>query len=197
MTLITGETKQRVNTLFEAQRSNFPAVKAASIDARKAKLKKLKIAISLREGEIIEALRKDLRKPAFESCIWEIYLMYGEIDFAIKKLSDWTQSHKIPSNFLTLMNDSRVIYEPKGVCLIIGPWNFPFQLIIGPLISAIAAGNCCMLKPPSMAPATSAIVAKIIKETFNENEIAVVEGDANVSAGLLSFPFDHIFFGEP
>jgi aldehyde dehydrogenase (NAD+) len=198
MTLITGDIKQKVNSLFEAQRSNFPAVKAASVDARKAKLKKLKIAISLREKEVIEALRKDLRKPAFESCIWEIYLMYGEIDFAIKKLSDWTQSHKIPSNFLTLMNDSRVIYEPKGVCLIIGPWNFPFQLIIGPLISAIAAGNCCMLKPPSMAPATSAIVSKIIKETFNENEIAVVEGDASVSTELLSMPFDHIFFtGSP
>jgi aldehyde dehydrogenase (NAD+) len=147
---------------------------------------------------VVDALKQDLRKPAFESCIWEIYLMYGEIDFAIKKLSDWTQSHKIPSNFLTLMNDSRVVYEPKGVSLIIGPWNFPFQLIIGPLISSIAAGNCSILKPPSMAPATSAIVAKIIKETFDENEIAVIEGDASISTELLSLPFDHIFFtGSP
>jgi len=198
MTLITGDIKQRVNTLFESQRINFPSVKAASIEARKTKLKKLKAAIALRENEVINALKIDLRKPAFESCIWEIYLMYGEIDFAIKKLSDWTQSHKIASNFLTLMNDSRVIYEPRGICLIIGPWNFPFQLIIGPLISAIAAGNCCILKPPSMAPATSAIVAKIIKETFDENEIAVIEGDASVSTELLSLPFDHIFFtGSP
>ncbi len=198
MSSLTGEMKQRINTLFEAQKLNFPKVKAESINVRKAKLEKLKKAISSRESEVVDALIKDLRKPAFESCIWEIYLMYGEIDFAIKNLSNWSKSHKIPSNFLTLMNDSRVLYEPKGVCLIIGPWNFPFQLIIGPLISAIAAGNCSILKPPSMAPATSAIVAKIIKETFSENEIAVVEGDASVSTELLDLPFNHIFFtGSP
>jgi aldehyde dehydrogenase (NAD+) len=198
MTSLTEEMQQQINTLFEAQRLNFLKIKTASINARKDKLKKLKNAISKRENEVVDALKQDLRKPAFESCIWEIYLMYGEIDFAIKKLSDWTQSHKIPSNFLTLMNDSRVVYEPKGVSLIIGPWNFPFQLIIGPLISSIAAGNCSILKPPSMAPATSAIVAKIIKETFDENEIAVIEGDASISTELLSLPFDHIFFtGSP
>ena len=198
MTLLSDDFKNNINRVFNAQRLNFPKVKADSIDARKAKLKKLKAAIESREKEVEEALKKDLRKPAFESCVWEIYLMYGEIDFAIKNLNNWTKLHKIASNFLTLMNDSRVMYEPRGVALSILPWYFPFQLIIGPLISSIAAGNCSILKPPSMAPATSAIVAKIIKETFNENEIAVIEGDALVSTELLSLPFDHIFFtGSP
>jgi aldehyde dehydrogenase (NAD+) len=193
-----SQVSENISNVFNSQKKHAAIVKAEPISARKEKLKRLKAAIESREEEIIAALYSDLRKPAFESCVWEIYLMYGEIDHALKHLSDWAKPHKMPSHLLMLMNDNRLIYEPKGVCLIVGPWNFPFQLTIGPLISAIAAGNCSIIKPASMTPATSAIVAKLIKETFSPNEITVVEGDSKVATELLSLPFDHIFFtGSP
>lgn len=195
---MTEKKQINVARIFEAQKANLQHVKNGSIHDRKNKLKKLKSAIEKREAEVTDALFKDLRKPAFESCVWEIYLMYGEIDHAIKHLNTWAKPKTIASHLLARMNSNKLIYEPRGISLIIGPWNFPFQLIIGPLISAIAAGNCCILKPASMAPATSTIIAKIIKETFSENEIAVVEGDSGVATELLSLPFDHIFFtGSP
>lgn len=195
---LTEEKKANIQRIFNAQKSHHQAVKNASINERKQKLRKLKSAIEAREAEVCDALWKDLRKSSFESCVWEVYLMYGEIDHAIKHLNSWTKHQSVPSHMLGKANGFKVIYEPRGVCLIIGPWNFPFQLIVGPLISAIAAGNSSMIKPASMAPATSAIIAKIIKEAFDEKEIAVVEGDSNVATELMSLPFDHIFFtGSP
>lgn len=196
--MIAEKKHVHITKIFEAQKVNFQNVKNSSINDRKNKLRKLKSAIEAREVEVTDALYKDLRKSPFESCIWEVYLMYGEIDHAIKHLNSWAKSKKIDSHLLARMNSNKLIYEPRGVSLIIGPWNFPFQLIIGPLISAIAAGNCSIIKPASMAPATSSIIAKIIKETFSENEIAVVEGDSNIATELLRLPFDHIFFtGSP
>lgn len=196
--VLTEVKAVKISGIFESQKLNHQSVKNCSIEGRKSKLRKLKSAIEKRETEVTDALYKDLRKSAFESCIWEVYLMYGEIDHAIKNLNKWAKPHKISSHRLAMMNTNKLIYEPRGVSLIIGPWNFPFQLVIGPLISAIAAGNCCILKPASMAPATSSIIAKIIKETFDEKEIAVVEGDSYTATELLSLPFDHIFFtGSP
>ncbi len=183
-----------IKLIFDAQKNNQIAVKLTSVNERKAKLKKLKRAIKASESLIFEALQKDLRKSVFEAAVFEVLFIYSEIDFAIKNLSVWTSPQTVPSNLVNLMTRCRITYEPKGVCLIIAPWNYPFQLLISPLISAIAAGNCCILKPSELAQATSNLVAKLIKETFNENEIAVVEGDATVSTALLSFPFNHIFF---
>jgi aldehyde dehydrogenase (NAD+) len=198
MSLLSESTKKNIHEIFNTQKANASIVKREPISTRKEKLKKLKAAIETREEEILAALHKDLRKPAFESLVWEVYLMYGEIDHALKNLSDWAKPHNMPSHLLMMMNDNKIMYEPKGVCLIVGPWNFPFQLTIGPLISAIAAGNCSIIKPASMTPATSAIVAKLIKETFSPNEITVVEGDSQVATELMSLPFDHIFFtGSP
>src|ERR1019366_8685112 len=170
------------------------SVKNCTIEERKGKLRKLKSAIEVREQDILEALKKDLRKSVFESSVMELYFIYGEIDFAIKNLSTWTKPQKVSSNLMNLMTKCRMIYESKGVSLIIAPWNYPFQLLIAPLISAIAAGNCCILKPSELAPATSRILSKLIKETFKENEIAIVEGDASVAGELLALPFDHIIF---
>ena len=180
--------------IFDAQKNNQLAVKLASIDDRKAKLKKLKAVIKANENDIFDALKKDLRKSVFESAVFEVLFIYAEIDFAIKNLPVWTSPQTVPSNLLNLMTKCKITYEPKGVCLIIAPWNYPFQLLMSPLISAIAAGNCCILKPSELAPATSGIVMKLITEIFKENEIAVVEGDVSVSTELLSLPFNHIFF---
>lgn len=186
---LTGEV-----AVFNAQKQNQLAVKLTTINERKAKLKKLKAAIEKHESAILDALKNDLRKSAFEAAVFEIYFIYAEIDFAIKNLSLWMTPQPVSSNLLNLFTSSYIHYEPKGVCLIIAPWNYPFQLLMAPLISAVAAGNCCILKPSELAPATSAVVSKFIKETFNENEIAVFEGDVDVSARLLTLPFNHIFF---
>ena len=191
---LTVDLKVNIKRVFEAQKNNQLAVKLSSIDDRKTKLKKLKAAIKIRENEIFEALKNDLRKPVFESAVFEVFFVYGEIDFAIRNLSLWTRPQTVPSNMVNMMTKCIVNFEPKGVCLIIAPWNYPFQLLISPLISAIAAGNCCMLKPSELAPATSTVLANLIKEIFNEDEIAVVEGDVSVSTELLSLPFNHIFF---
>ena len=191
---LTEEMQVDINWIFDLQKSNQLAVKLASIDDRKAKLKKLKAAIKASESFIFDALKKDLRKPVFESAVFEVFFIYAEIDFAIKNLSLWTSPQIVPSNLLNLMTKCSITYEPKGVCLIIAPWNYPLQLLMSPLISAIAAGNCCILKPSELAPATSNVIKKLIKEIFNESEITVVEGDATVSTELLSLPFNHIFF---
>src|ERR1035437_6115188 len=191
---LTEEMRVNFKRIFEAQKNNQLTVKIASIDERKAKLKKLRFAIKAKENDIFEALKKDLRKPQFESAVFEVFFTYAEIDFAIENLSCWTSPQTVPSNLLNLMTKCSITYEPKGVCLIIAPWNYPFQLLISPLVSAIAAGNCCILKPSELAPATSNVIAKLIKEIFKEDEIAVVEGDATVSTELLSLPFNHIFF---
>ncbi len=180
--------------IFNSQAKNQLSVKLTTASERKEKLKKLKSAIIANEKAILEALQKDLRKNSFEAAVFEVFFIYAEIDFAIKNLSEWMRPQTVPSNLLNLMTRCEIHYEPKGLCLIIAPWNYPFQLLMSPLVSAIAAGNCCILKPSELSPATSCIIAKIIKETFNENEIAVIEGDASVSSKLLNLPFNHIFF---
>ena len=191
---LTEEMQVDINRIFDAQKNNQLAVKLASIDDRKAKLKKLKVAIKANENAIFEALKKDLRKSVFESAVFEVFFIFAEIDFAIKNLNVWTSPQTVPSNLLNLMTKCSITYEPKGVCLIIAPWNYPFQLLMSPLVSAIATGNCCILKPSELASATSNVIAKLIKKNFKEDEIAVVEGDATVSTELLSLPFNHIFF---
>lgn len=191
---LTENMRVNFKRIFEAQKNNHLAVKLGSMEARKTKLKKLKTAIKEKENEIFEALKKDLRKPVFESAVFEVFFIYAEIDFAIKNLYSWTRPQRVSSNLLNLMTKSRIRYEPKGVCLIIAPWNYPFQLLISPLVSAIAAGNCCILKPSELAPATSSVLSNLIKETFDENEIAVIEGNVSISTELLTLPFNHIFF---
>jgi aldehyde dehydrogenase (NAD+) len=191
---LANEMNTSITEIFEAQKNNQLAVKLTSLNDRKAKLKKLKSAIKANENSVFEALKKDLRKNAFEAAVFEVLFIYAEIDFAISNLSDWTTPQPVSTNLLNIQTRCTIGYEPKGVCLIIAPWNYPFQLLMSPLVSAIAAGNCCILKPSELAAATSTVIVQLIKETFKQDEIAVVEGDAAVSRELLSLPFNHIFF---
>lgn len=183
-----------INKIFEAQQKNKYLLRLSTTTARIDKLNQLKSCIQEHEEEIYEALHSDLRKSKFESSITEILFTYSEIDFAIKNLSNWMKPRRVGKNISNLLAKSRIYYEPKGVCLIIAPWNYPFQLLIGPLVSAIAAGNCAVLKPSEYSSSTSAVIAKIIEKTFAEQEVACLQGDAKVSTHLLSLPFDHIFF---
>ena len=191
---ILEEKQLNVSKVFEKQKANLQSVKNSTTEERKAKLRKLKSAIESRESEIFDALKKDLRKSVFESSLSEVFFIYGEIDFALKNLSKWNSPHKVPSNLVNLSSKCKIKYEPKGVCLIIAPWNYPFQLILAPLVSAIAAGNCCILKSSKLVPEISKVLAKMVNEIFDEKEIYFIEGHLVDSNELLKFPFNHIFF---
>ena len=184
----------RIQTLFDRQRANQAAVKRSSANARGAKLRKLRDAILARESRIRDALAKDFRKAPAETEITEVVPVLTEIKEAIAHLSDWMRPHKVPTPMSLFGTRSHIYYEPKGVVLIIGPWNYPFQLVIAPLIAAVAAGNCAIIKPSELTPATSALLVEICGAVFSEDEVAVVEGDHVVAQQLLALPFDHFFF---
>nr|WP_121270014.1 aldehyde dehydrogenase family protein [Pedobacter schmidteae] len=185
---------QTISSVFEAQQKHKYTLRNSNPAQRIHKLKTLKAAIEKNEQSIYDALQQDLRKSYFEAAVTEVIFIYSEIDFAIKHLSQWMKPLRAGKSVASLMAKNRIYYEPKGCCLIISPWNYPFQLMMAPLLSAIAAGNCAILKPSELSPATSAIISKIVKECFEEQEICCFEGDASVSTTLLSLPFDHIFF---
>jgi len=185
---------QIINTVFYAQQKNKYSLRLSTATERIDKLHLLKLAIIEYEEEIYAALQTDLRKSKFEAAVTELIFTYSEIDFAIKNLRSWMNPRYAGKSIASLLAKNRIYYEPKGVCLIISPWNYPFQLTMSPLTSAIAAGNCAILKPSEFSSATSAVIAKIVRKVFNKDEVACFEGDESVSKALLELPFDHIFF---
>jgi acyl-CoA reductase-like NAD-dependent aldehyde dehydrogenase len=185
--------RDRVQTLLRNQRAFFSTGQTRSIDFRLAQLKALKDAIVKDQDAIIAAIHADLGKPEFEAFLTEVGVT-EEINYAIKHLRSWAKPQKVATSLTTFPSRAEIHPEPLGVALIIGPWNYPFQLMIAPLVGAIAAGNCAMLKPSELAPRTSQVVTRLIEATFAPNYIAVVEGDVEASQALLEEKFDHIFF---
>ncbi len=165
-------------------------------DFRVKQLKKLKQAILAHEQELHDALYADLKKSPEESWVTETGLVIAELNTAIRRLKKWMKPQRVATNLLNLPSSSKIIREPLGVVLIIGPWNYPFQLLINPLIGAIAAGNCVVLKPSELAPATAAVMKKIIESTFDKEYMLYVEGEgATVVPEMMNnFSFDHIFY---
>ena len=186
--------QKSIRAIFELQKAHSISLRCTRAGERKDKLRKLKLLIQENEGLIFEALQQDLRKSEFEAALTEVYFVYAEINFAIKNLSAWLKPRRVGAAISGLFTKNRIFYEPKGVSLIIAPWNYPFQLLISPLVSAIAAGNCVMLKPSELSPATSAVLLKLINNHFDPKEIACFEGGIKTSEALLELPFDHIFF---
>jgi aldehyde dehydrogenase (NAD+) len=140
----------------------------------------------------------DFKKPQADVDLSEIFPVTSEIKHTISHLSKWTSKQAVDTPLALLGSSSYITYEPKGVCLIIAPWNFPVNLLLSPLVSAIAGGNTVILKPSEFTPETSKVMAKLIKSLFNENEIALIEGGIETSTSLLELPFNHIFFtGAP
>jgi aldehyde dehydrogenase (NAD+) len=163
-----------------------------------ARLRKLEKWLRENQSALEEAVFKDLGKPAMEVGTSELFPALAEINHAVDNIDRWTRPVKIDAPLTFLGTRSEVRHEPKGACLIIAPWNYPFNLCIGPLVSCLAAGNTALLKPSEMTPHTSKFIAKLVDEVFEKDVVAVVEGDATVAAGLLQLPFDHIFFtGSP
>jgi aldehyde dehydrogenase (NAD+) len=185
---------QTLTQVFDTQVNNKYTLRLTSAEVRINKLKKLKSAIKDLEQEIYAALNSDLRKSRFEAAMAEIIFTYSEIDFAIKNLKGWMKPRFAGKSILNPFARNRIYYQSKGVCLIISPWNYPFQLTMSPLISAIAAGNCAILKPSEFSVATSAVISKIVSKAFDKNEVACFQGDESVSEALLKLPFEHVFF---
>lgn len=182
--------------LLEKMRDHFKGGATRSYQFRKEQLKKLKQSILDHEKELYDALHTDLKKSPEEVWATETGMVISELSAAIKNLKSWMSADRVRTNLLNLPSKSRVMKEPLGVVMIIGPWNYPFQLLINPLIGAIAAGNCVVLKPSEFAPATDAVMKKIIELCFPKEYILYVQGDgATVIPEMMNnFSFDHIFY---
>ena len=187
-----------IDSVFEKAQSGAKKMRLESISERKKRLKSLLHWIDNHEEVIKKAVYADFKKPAEEVDISEIYPATSEIRHALSHLNDWVKPKKIDAPLGLIGTTSTIIYEPKGACLIIGPWNFPFNLTIGPLVSCIAAGNSAVIKPSEMTPNTSEVIERMIKEVFKSEEVQVVQGGIEESTKLLSLSWDHIFFtGSP
>ncbi|MFW6295658.1 MAG: aldehyde dehydrogenase [Halothece sp.] len=185
-------TISSVQDTIQQQRNFFATGKTREISFRIEQIKKLKEAIKTHQDAILKALNQDLNKPEFEG-IFEIAVLQ-EIDHTLKHLKSWVKPKKAKTPLTQFPASAKIYPEPLGVVLIIGPWNYPFSLMISPLVGAIAAGNCAILKPSEIAPQTSHILADIIQKTFDPNYIAVIEGGVETSQQLLAEKFDSIFF---
>lgn len=192
------ETQHTIDRLFDLQQAHVVKLRKSPATARIKLLKGLLAWIMTHQEDIRKAIHADFKKPYPEIDISEIFVVTSEINHTIKHLSAWMKPKKVPTPLTMLGSTSYVHYEPKGVCLIISPWNYPFNLALGPLVSALAAGNTAIIKPSEMTPHTSALLRRLVAEVFDEHVVAVVEGEVEAAQLLLQKPFDHIFFtGSP
>ncbi len=183
-----------INELVKAQKDYYKKGKTMNLSYRMNALRSLKESIQKYEKELFDALNKDLNKAPFESYASEIGLVYTELKDAIRNLYCWNRKKKVRTPLVHFKSSSYIVSDPYGVVLIMSPWNYPFQLTIAPLIGAIAAGNCVVVKPSAYSQNTSAVMAKIIRDCFDETYIAVIEGGREANQKLLSENFDYIFF---
>ena len=193
------ESREQLEALFERQGKKRWEAAASTAGQRTAKLKALREAIVRRQGEFYEAVWGDFHKPRFEAWACEIFPTIEELDEAIAHLKSWMKDRPAGWVFFLPTTRSRSHFEPKGRVLVMSPWNYPFLLFVGPIISAIAAGNVVIAKPSNKTPRVSAFLASLFEEVFDPDEVAVIEGPGGaVGDELLRLPFDHIFFtGSP
>ena len=186
------QTLSPVENILEKQRQFFATGKTKEISFRIEQLERLKQAILDRQQAICDAVNADLRRSEFEA-YFEIAAV-SEVKYALKRLKSWTKPKKVAMPLDQFPASAWIYPEPLGVVLIIGPWNYPFQLLINPLIGAIAAGNCAILKPSEIAENTSRLVADLVRDTFDPAFVAAIEGGVETSQQLLAQKFDRIFF---
>ena len=180
--------------LSDTQRAFFRTGATREIAFRKAQLEKLRAALVAREAAILAALKEDLGRPAEEAYTSEIGIVLAEIDAARKSVAAWAKPRRVRTPPALFPATSRVEAQPYGSALIIAPWNYPLQLALAPLVAAIAAGNCAVVKPSQAALRTSRVVAALIGETFDPQYVAAVEGGIAETQALLAERFDYIFF---
>lgn len=180
--------------IVSQQHQFFNTGQTLDVAFRKARLLQLKKIIHAHETGLIDALKKDFSKPAFESYGTEIMVLDQEIDHILANIDNWSGTQRVKSARINFPSKSYIKPQPYGVTLIIGPWNYPVQLTLNPALGAIAAGNTAIIKPSEIAPHTSALLADIINSNFDPGFLRVVEGDADATQALLSQPLDYIFF---
>lgn len=189
---------ERLHSVFALQGARALALRASSAAERIAKITRLRDSLLAHTQELYAAAWADFKKPPGEVDMAEILPVCMEANDAIRHLKQWMRPARVRPTLLALGTRSEVQYLPRGRCLILSPWNYPVNLTFGPLVSALAAGNTVMLKPSEMTPHLSALMAKIVRAVFAEDEVALLEGDAGVAQALLELPFNHIFFtGSP
>lgn len=183
-----------IENLVSAQRAYFSRGETLDVSFRKAALRRLRSVLLARESEINAALFKDLNKSASESYMCEVGMTLAELNYVLAHVDRWAKKHPVLSPLAQFHARSFTVHNPYGVVLIMSPWNYPFMLTMEPLIGALAAGNCCVVKPSAYAPATSAIIRSIIAECFPPEYVTVVEGGRRENQALLDQRFDYIFF---
>ncbi|GAA4398151.1 aldehyde dehydrogenase family protein [Nibrella viscosa] len=187
-----------LQTMFDRQRLHAPVQALTTAAERIDRLKRLQHWMLTNEEAIQQALYADFRKPAPEVSLAEIYAVNSELKFIIRHLKRWMKPQRVPTPLNMVGTTGYIRHEPKGNVLIISPWNYPFSLMIKPLLAALAAGNVVMLKPSELTPHTAALLNRMVQALFPPEEVALVEGDAAVAQALLDQPFNHIFFtGSP
>lgn len=186
--------KTRMAEIVFKQRQFFDSGATRNIDFRIQQLKKLKEAFLQHEKNLYAALKSDLNKSEMESFATEVGITITEIEHNLGNIKQWAGNLPVPTPLFLLPAKSYVRYEPYGVALVISPWNYPVKNLFGPVLGAITAGNCCVLKPSELAPATSVAIKKMVSEFFEEKYMCVVEGGVSETTELLEEKFDYIFF---
>jgi aldehyde dehydrogenase (NAD+) len=186
--------QEQIEQLFKRQKEYFSSGETQKYHYRKTKLTQLLNALDHFEQDIFTALDQDLNKSIEESYLSEISFLKNEINYTINNLKKWMRPLTVPTPLTLFPSRSQICPEPLGVVLIISPWNYPFQLLISPLIGALAAGNTAILKPSEVSSHTAKLVFKLIQKIFKPEEVAVVEGAIKETQMLLEQPFDHIFY---
>lgn len=189
---------QEVSSAIDRQRAYFLGGTTLDIEWRKQQLKALKTALQTHEKALLEALRLDLGKSAFEGYETELGMVHAEINHILKNLKEWAKPKRVPTPIVHFPSKSKIYAEPLGVVLIMSPWNYPIQLTLAPLAAAIAAGDCAIIKPSRYSSETAKAIEAMIEETFPPEYITVFQGGSAMNTELLQQRFDHIFFtGSP
>ena len=192
--VVTDTPNSDLATLVDRLRATFASGETRSHEWRVRQLEALKQMLVERETEIVEAVKSDLGRNDFDAWFGDVAPPKGDVEYALKHLKSWMKPvrRKVPLTQRPVQ--ARIQYEPLGVVLVIGPWNYPVNLSLGPLVAALAAGNCAVVKPSEVAPATSALMAELLPQYLDPNAVAVVEGDGVVTQELLAQGFDLAFF---
>ena len=183
-----------ISSLVQAQRVFFDSGATRPVAFRRAQLRRLRDALKSHEAELAEALRVDLGKSATESFSTEIGQVGVELNHALRHVAGWARPRRVWPSLAQLPGEGFIHPEPRGISLIIAPWNYPVQMILAPLVASLAAGNTALLKPSELAPASSAALATLVAGAFDPRVAVVIEGDGRVAQALLEQPIDFIFF---
>ncbi|WP_375444885.1 aldehyde dehydrogenase family protein [uncultured Fibrella sp.] len=192
------DLKAPIQAAFRQLREHAAAMTLTTAAERIERLKRIKAWVEAHRTDIHAAMYADFRKPSAEVDLGELTGLMGDLRYTIRHLKQWMKPQRVPTPLSMVGTSGYLQYEPKGVVLIISPWNYPFDLMVGPLIAALAAGNVCMLKPSELTPNTAALLKRMVSDLFPPEEVVLFEGAADTAQAMLDLPFNHIFFtGSP